>query len=318
MGSELVVGMQSALGYWRLVRRSRSEQGWVRTFGARRLMLAERVSLAAAVCGVDEVEAIVTKAGQRQSAAGLRVHVWDGDAMATPIGRDVLVSGPAQAIVQLGVSADEIEIAQAAYELCGTYALASELERGFETHVDPLVDIDGLRACAEAERQRGAKGAAKVCRALRLVRDGSNSPMETNVAIALATSRKAGGYGLGGFELNRSVELSEDAARIFGYPTMRPDFSWPGSNHVLEVLGRHDHGGDLGFRSDPKRADALLAMDKVVHWLTTEQLRSPEKTEAILEDLARKLGKRRRPPTPGMVLERAALHERLFGFGADS
>ncbi len=314
---DLVVGLYDAVEYWRMVRRSGADQGYSGVFGARELRLCERVELAKTACGtLGRLQVVAPSVAERPQSAELEAHVWTGsqsrDALAV-LGKGVRVSGIMQAIVQLGLVADLVDAMAIAYEFCGTYVLASNEPRGFVTNVEPMIDTHELRAYAELEAERGVKGAVTVARAMRYVTGGSNSPYETKVATVLALPRQSGGYGLGGFELNARLELSESARTIFGFSAIRPDFSWPGSDHVLEVLGRYDHGGDAGFRSDPKRADTFLAMGKVVHWATTEQLKSAEKTEAIFEDLEGKLGKRRAPLGAKAILRRAALHGRLFG-----
>ncbi len=314
---DLVVGLYDAVEYWRLVRRTGAEQGWTGVYGARELSLSEKVERAKTVCETfGKLQVVAPSAKDRPQSDQVEAHVWasaQGIDAAEVIDKGVRVSGIKQAIVQLGLVADEVDIMTIAYEFCGTYALDPQESRGFVTNLEPLVCAQELRGYAELEKARGVKGAARAARALAYVADCSNSPYETKVAIALALPRKSGGYGLGGFKLNARMELSESARTIFGFPSIRPDFSWPGNDHVLEVLGRHDHGGDAGFRNDPKRADTFLAMGKVVHWATTEQLRSAEATEAIFEDLAVKLGKRRAALGAKATLRRAALHSRLFG-----
>lgn len=314
---DLVVGLYDAVEYWRMVRRSSADQSWSAVYGGRELTLSQKVERAKIVCGsCAKLQVVAPSAATRPQSDDVEAHVWGGvfsREASEPIGKNVRVSGIKQAIVQLGLVADEVEIMTVAYEFCGSYVLAPEEPRGFVTNVEPLVNARDLADYAELEKARGVKGAARAAKALAHVADGSNSPYETKVAIALALPRQSGGYGLGGFKLNARLELSDAASTIFGFPAIRPDFSWPGSDHVLEVLGRHDHGGDAGFRSDPKRADAFLAMGKVVHWATTEQLRSTEKTEAIFEDLACKLGKRRAALGTKARLRRAELHDRLFG-----
>ena len=314
---DLVVGLYDAVEYWRLVRRAAADQSWSGVYGARELTLSQKIERAKIICGTSgKLQVVAPSADARPQSSEVEAHVWTGIAgreASETIDKNVRVSGIKQAIVQLGLVADVVEIMTVALEFCGSYVLAPEEPRGFVTNVEPLVSAQELLDYAEFEKARGVKGAVRAAKALAYVADGSNSPYETKVAIVLALPRQSGGYGLGGFELNAHLELTDAASTIFGFPSIRPDISWPGSDHVLEVLGRHDHGGDAGFRSDPKRADAFLAMGKIVHWATTEQLKSAEKTEAIFEDLASKLGKRRAALGTKARLRRAELHSRLFG-----
>ena len=317
---DLIVGLYDAIEFWRQVRRTGTEQDWSHVYGARDLRLSEKVELAKTACGTcGPLQVVAGSSEERPQSPEVEARVWTGvmgRGTSVGIGKGVRVSGIKQALVQLGLVADTVDILMVAYEFCGTYALAESEPRGFVTNVEPLVSAKELRDYAEFERGRGVRGAAAAAKAFGYLIDGSNSPYETKVAIALSLPRQSGGYNLGGFKMNAQYELTGPAATIFGYRGIRPDFSWPDSGHALEVLGRHDHGGDAGFRSDPKRADALLAMGITVHWATTEQLRSLEKTEAIFEDLGVKLGKRRAPLSTKAKLRRAELHDRLFGHGA--
>jgi hypothetical protein len=159
-----------------------------------------------------------------------------------------------------------------------------------------------LEPLAQAlERHRGARGCLRLLEALRWVRTGSDSPMETRSRLAFCR------HGLPEPELN--VELG--AADGSGF-LCRSDFVWRQARVIGEYQGAH-HFGSFE-RGDDDITRRHLALDDGWTYLeiTRSDHRSPARLHAMLERFARHLGIERvadRPspdwehpfPTPSVV-----------------
>ena len=128
---ELRIGFESALAFWRAVRRAGAEpeamdQG-ERVFGARDRGIAERVGSARALCGLEgSLDIVVPSASDRINSEHVRNRVWRGpvsERTLVRLGNGVEVFRPAAMLVQLGTVLDEIDLAEVAYELAGTYVV---------------------------------------------------------------------------------------------------------------------------------------------------------------------------------------------------
>ena len=129
---ELRIGFESALAFWRAVRRAGAEpeamdQG-ERVFGARDRGIAERVGSARALCGLEgSLDVVVPSASDRINSEHVRNRVWRGpvsERTLVRLGNGVEVFRPAAMLVQLGSVLDEIDLAEVAYELAGTYVVS--------------------------------------------------------------------------------------------------------------------------------------------------------------------------------------------------
>ena len=108
---ELRIGFESALAFWRAVRRAGAEpeamdQG-ERVFGARDRGIAERVVSARALCGLEgSLDIVVPSASDRINSEHVRNRVWRGpvsERTLVRLGNGVEVFRPAAMLVQLGV-----------------------------------------------------------------------------------------------------------------------------------------------------------------------------------------------------------------------
>ena len=233
-GVEAILCDRSALDFWRgeSVGEGRT-MGYRAALPERRGVVAHDPPSAATVeelrtwglvGATDDVHLLVTSHDARRRVKGLVLHEVAG-----PLPKDSLVraKGPAFAVcpgllfVMLAAKLPLVELLEVGYELCGSYRLGGEVP---SYGLAPLASASELRTYAQ--RAKGVRGREAALRAAQWLADGSGSPAETALAIAFALPQRLGGCNLGGFELNRELELGEGAARILGRGFVRPDFYW--------------------------------------------------------------------------------------------
>ena len=317
---ELRVGFESALDFWRVARIAAPgrivEVPEGKIYGARELSLSEQVSLACNLCNTEPpLDVVVPDAAHRHAHASLTDHVWQGPIGAERVfglGSGIEVCRIPLVIVQLACSLDEIELVELGLEMSGTYGLSPRSSGGEPEDCRPLVSPSELREYALAARALGVRGAAAACRAMEFVVPNSNSPRETDIAIAFQFSRRQGGLMVGGFEMNKSIRLPESLAEQIGQSVIKPDFSWDNGT-VVEYDSEQEHRTPEARARDERKRRAYQSVGMDCLTLTNDILRSNERYEWFAGELERSLGISRRDLTPAMAESRRQLRERLFG-----
>lgn len=158
------------------------------------------------------------------------------------VGRGVLAAGPELALCQVAARDDHdlVDVAQLAYELCGTYLLDQDPNswKGFVNNDVSATTVRRIESVARA--LKGERGIKTVNEALPFVVDGAHSPMETTLAMLLALPRRVGGLGIGGIAMNhevKSIGRKIDAA----FPKKKVGLEYKGKlYHTIEQSGRDD------------------------------------------------------------------------------
>lgn len=300
-GDHLCLSHGSALAFWRVMRDGGTPEVEGRaTFGSRSLQGSELVDRARRLCRIEmgqPLHACVARSHERARVSGITSHVWRGamDAKRVlEIERGLSVCRPEVAYVQLATTLDEIDLAILAYELTGTYYLRHWDEGGGISNAQALTTIEDLASYASSCRAQGVRGGSKALQALRHAREGSNSPVETQIALLMALPRSMGGFGLRGFELNKAVRLSANGAALLGRDRLRPDIVIRAIRLALEYDSNERHLDRVTHARDARRRAALAASGYEVLTITRGQLASFEELETIMELIARRLGMRRR------------------------
>ena len=316
----LVVGYESALDFWRAVRVAAAERDVLeptgKTYGARPLTLSERAKLAINLCNTKAPLDVVVKAkGKRRGYASIDDHVWRGpitDEHLRGIGNGIYVCRMPVVFCQLATKMDEIGLAEVACEMAGTYGLAPWTEEGSVGDLEALVGLAELEGYAGALRALGVRGGARAAAALDISAPGSNSPRETGVAIFFKLSRARGGADLGGFSMNKRIELPPGLAKRLNKEAVIPDFSWDNGT-VVEYDSTQEHLSPEARARDEAKRRAYKAEGLDCLTLTNGILRSNALLNLFVEDLEDSLGIERRPMSDRMEERRAQLRERLFG-----
>ena len=160
-----------------------------------------------------KLEVLVRTSAGRRDGDCLRSH-YSGNAY--PAGSFVKVpvkgfgavccSSPELVFLQISVKHTLLETVYMGYALCSSYRIDADAENGIalrEGDDEPLTSV--ARIGEYLAKVDGAYGTAKARRALAYVRDGSISPTESAMAMALSMPRRFGGFAAGDVVLGENV-----------------------------------------------------------------------------------------------------------------
>lgn len=174
------------------------------------------------------------------------------------------------------------DLALIGFELCGTYLLDDSWDGLTQTKA-------ALTSTIKLERfihtNKGFSGAKRAARALRLVYDGSNSPMETVLAALVTFPRKMGGFGIGPVAMNQEVETADGTKWV--------DLLIKGANVGLEYKGRDTHPPEQTQRDD-RRQNRLVGSGITILNVWYEDLAQLQLLNKLHADIAKAIGKRLR------------------------
>lgn len=200
---------------------------------------------------------------------------------------------PELAFVQAAaLSTDRTRLMLLGWELCGTYC--TELTgRASAYDLPPLTSTRKIREFAH--RNAGLRGSKKALAALRFVADGSASPRETMLALALGMPLRDGGHALGMPVMNYHVTATERARVISGRSSFRCDLCWPDALLDVEYQSHEAHANEESRIGDSRRANALASMGWTVVAITNDELDSVSTLAEIAKTLRKHLRQRLRP-----------------------
>lgn len=160
-----------------------------------------------------KLEVLVRTSAGRRDGDCLRSH-YSGSAY--PAGSFVKVpvegfgavccSSPELTFLQIAVKHTLLETVYMGYALCSSYRIDADAENGIalrEGDDEPLTSV--ARIGQYLAKVDGTYGSAKARRALAYVRDGSISPTESAMAMALSMPRRFGGFAAGDVVLGENV-----------------------------------------------------------------------------------------------------------------
>ena len=160
-----------------------------------------------------KLEVLVRTSAGRRDGDCLRSH-YSGNAY--PAGSFVKVpvegfgavccSSPELTFLQIAVKHTLLETVYMGYALCSSYRIDADAENGIalrEGDDEPLTSA--ARIGQYLAKIDGTYGTAKARRALAYVRDGSISPTESAMAMALSMPRRFGGFAAGDVVLGENV-----------------------------------------------------------------------------------------------------------------
>lgn len=220
------------------------------------------------------------------------------------INRDTFTCGPELVFIQLAIKWPLIDAVVLGYELCGAYSHFAGNISGFYDR-PPLTSV---AAISEAiSHLEGLRGLEKAETALRWVRDGARSPMETVLSCCLSLPTQIGGLGFEPPELNYAVALDSTASRRAGRSTCYVDLAWPSAKKGLEYNGAEFH---LDAARDRRRIEGLEHMGWSINTADLHEMREFRR----LWDLAGLLKSKvpRATEASPLYKETRTLHEQLL------
>lgn len=200
---------------------------------------------------------------------------------------EVLITSPELTFCMLSTlkEIDVIDLALIGFELCGTYVLDSFSEswKGFTNIDSPITSKERILKLVNT---LGAyPGARKAKKAISLVVNGSNSPMETVQAILLCFPRSLGGLGFNDCELNYKINTPDGNRYI--------DLAFPKYHIGLEYKGRQFHTPEQTTRDD-RRQNKITSTGYTIFNVWYDDLARLHLFDGLAKDISSAMGIRLR------------------------
>lgn len=188
----------------------------------------------------DTVHVCIGEDSVRSRACGLSCHVWTGPKHGSFFGinDEFCVSTPEACFIQMAGSLPLIHLIELGFLLCGTYA-PSAVDLPMTCGLQPLTSLSRLNNYID--RCGGESGVVNARRALKYVRNGSASVMETKLTMLLCLPRMLGGIGLPLPELNAEILIPSNLTGRTLTNVRRPDLFWPDRNVAVEYDSNEYH-----------------------------------------------------------------------------
>ncbi|NLK85929.1 MAG: hypothetical protein GX279_00350 [Clostridiaceae bacterium] len=138
----------------------------------------------------------------------------------------------------------------------------------------------------------GHRGQRKAIRAVKYVKNGSASIMESLMYMVLTLPYALGGYGLNGAVFNYRVELNSEARKLLYKNCCYPDLYYKKERIAVEYDSYTHHSSPMEQGKDSIRADALAAQGIQVIKMNTIQLYDRDACRLFAHNLAARLNKR--------------------------
>jgi hypothetical protein len=181
-----------------------------------------------------------------------------------------------------------------------------------EGYVDcrPRTSVERIRSFLDT-LPRGVRGIQRARTALRWVRDGSRSPMETASCLSLQLPLCRGGFGLGEAAFNIRVKINNEWQQALRKPYVVVDIVFEGKNGkplIVEYNGASGHFTKRQILADNQRRHALEAKGARVVFVTARDFYDFATWHIMGEDFARYLGYRHAAPTEAVRAKRLQVH----------
>lgn len=245
-----------------------------------------------------------------RSRDDVRRHLLAGDLPRRAFvcaGPGLLISSPELLFVQLAADAslDVVDLVLLGFELCGNYLLdpGPDSWNGMVNTPTPMTSVAKIARMIGA--MPGRTGVKRASSALELVRDGSNSPMETVLALLFGLPRRLGGLGFGPYVMNRKIALASGPRWV--------DVFFPEAGVGLEYKGRMPHSIEKVGRDD-RRQNGLVGLGLTIINVWYEDLAIPHLFDQLVRDVAGALGVRLRIRGKGFAWRQDMLRTRLLTF----
>ncbi|WP_139652098.1 hypothetical protein [Raoultibacter phocaeensis] len=191
-------------------------------------------------------------------------------------------------------------------ELCGAFRMPVG-EQPVLFQGPPLTSAAALTEYLQ--RCGSMPGIVQAKRALRFIRDGSESPMEANLVILLCFPITLGGYGIPLPVLNQSIPTTEAIRKATGRSSYRCDLLWPEAGLAVEYDGA-EHEGKVPSDSIRRTALAELGIHTMIT-VTKQQMLNQSELDLVVNQIKRCLGIDRRSTPCDWTEQRASLRANL-------
>lgn len=198
---------------------------------------------------------------------------------------------PELCLMQMASSCTVLELILIGSALCSAFAI-DPIQRSGLAERAPLTSkaqiTEYLAKCA------GHRGTGICRQAMPFLVEGAASPPEIFLSMALTLPGRLGGFGLPRGEANARIYLSKRASSIAERSFVVPDLCWKKHRVAVEYDSNAEHLSPQQITLDAKKRLALEADGYSVVTITTSQLAKVMSMSVVAEELAKRMGNRRK------------------------
>ena len=207
----------------------------------------------------EHIDAIVCHDRLRRAARGSTVHLTRPDLLLGNVCRleeGLFIVSAKLCALQAASEMTFLELVEYYFELCSSYTLPLEESDDYRTRV-PLTSVQELEEFFKGAV--GTPGAKLARRAIKYVRDGCRSPLETALIMMIGVPKAEGGLGIRDFEVDYCVPVAFAARDLTRRRFFYFDAYLPRSKTDLEYNGFY-HDAEEARAVDEERKNALSSM----------------------------------------------------------
>lgn len=240
----------------------------------------------------EPIHAFVSCDVAKTSRSGFVLHSKEGGyprGSFMDVGSGMYVARPELCFLQMVSRLSLLKALELGFEICGGYTVG---EDGYRAAVTTSAKLQSFLA-----RCKGIEGRRRALRAVRYVRDGSASVMETKLALVLGLPCFLGGFGLGVPSMNRVVKVTNHGRTVnpLAKREYRCDLFWEQGKVGVEYDSDLWHTGAQRIAADSKRRNDLELLGVHIVTVTNMQTKSRSALSAIAQVVAKRCGHRIRP-----------------------
>lgn len=209
--------------------------------------------------GGEDLEVLVPNLMQRRICQGLTCHATRQEITRSELnelGENVFIVSIERCALEAATYLSLPELVEYYFELCSAYALEIDDPTDYSERPALTSTVKLKRYFDQAKNQHGIDLARK---AIRYVRDGCRSPMETAFVMMLTLPRRFGGLGIRDIETDYEIKVAKVARELTRHTKFYFDAYLRRSKTDIEYNGFY-HDSDENRAIDEERKNALKAM----------------------------------------------------------
>lgn len=163
---------------------------------------------------------------------------------------DIYIASPELCFLQAARRLDFLDLVKFGYDLCSIYY--ADVSSKYSQH--NRISFTSVPLLKEyALNNHSFYGSAIARKALSFVRDNSNSPMETRLAMFICLPSEYGGCGISDLEMNKVIRLTDAGRIINGCAELRADLAVTQKRLAIEYNSNAFHLTPDQYTSDMNR-----------------------------------------------------------------
>ena len=258
------------------------------------------------------LELLVRNPDERRESDWVHSRAWGRHPLPhgsiVEVGDRVAVISPEICAIRLAAILRPLPYFRALCDLLGIYVRKSDDHFNLQER-NPITSIEDIRTCLD---QVGSIPGSKLARrALAWIVEGSASPRETTMDVALAMPTRLGGHGLGDFKANWPIELTASASGLTKRSYLVGDIVWEKEKLVVEYNSSKHHDKLEQKEMDLEKITALQHMGYTVIPVSTRQFSDFDVFKNVVVTIRQHLGRRDRYAT-SVYPKRYETHEALL------